>query len=398
MIGTPGFVGQRLVEARQARGLTRTALAEILSLSPASISQYEHDKQSPSPAVLDQISNKLNRQRAYFLFPMRSRNRDGINFRSRSSATKAARGRAEARFSWLKDVVAYLTEHLEFPPVDMPEWRKVGDPNELTGKDIEIAAMELREHWKLGSSPIADLVLVLENHGVVVTRGLLEAETLDGFSQWDKGLAYVFLGADKGSAVRSRFDAAHEVGHLVLHRQVDERKRRNTSIHKLMEEQCHRFAGALLLPESTFLKELWRPSLDAFRILKPRWKVAIAAMIMRCHHLEQLSESQVTRAWINMSRRGWRRREPFDDTLTIEEPRLLRRSIQVLIESHLKSREQILLDLAETASDLEALTCLRPGFFSTQDDGFQPLPRLRQDSSPATNRRPAKVIRFSRER
>ena len=42
MIGTPGFVGERLTEARQARGLTGTSLAEILSVRPGSISQYEH--------------------------------------------------------------------------------------------------------------------------------------------------------------------------------------------------------------------------------------------------------------------------------------------------------------------------------------------------------------------
>jgi transcriptional regulator with XRE-family HTH domain len=40
-VGTAGFVKERLTEARQAFGLTKVALAEMLSVSPAAISQYE---------------------------------------------------------------------------------------------------------------------------------------------------------------------------------------------------------------------------------------------------------------------------------------------------------------------------------------------------------------------
>ncbi|MBK8210507.1 MAG: ImmA/IrrE family metallo-endopeptidase [Rhodospirillales bacterium] len=47
-------------------------------------------------------------------------------------------------------------------------------------------------------------------------------DTVSAFSFWEGGHPFIFLGADKQSAARSRFDAAHELGHLILHRGVAE--------------------------------------------------------------------------------------------------------------------------------------------------------------------------------
>ncbi len=39
--GTIWFIGQRLAEAREARGITNGAMAELIGVSPTAISQYE---------------------------------------------------------------------------------------------------------------------------------------------------------------------------------------------------------------------------------------------------------------------------------------------------------------------------------------------------------------------
>src|SRR5437879_1030581 len=59
-VGTPGFNGERLIEARMARGLTAVALSEMVGVSSQSISQYEKGKQSPRPEVLGIIASRLN--------------------------------------------------------------------------------------------------------------------------------------------------------------------------------------------------------------------------------------------------------------------------------------------------------------------------------------------------
>ena len=161
----------------------------------------------------------------------------------------------------------------------------------------------------LGTGPIADIVLLMENNGIIVSRGELAAEYLDAYSQRPANSDHpiVFLGSDKASAARSRHDASHELGHLILHRNVDTKTIRNSTLFKLIEDQAHRFASSFNLPSRGFADQLWAPTLDAFLALKPHWKVAIAAMIMRCEQLGITNEDQSRRSWINMNRRGWRK-------------------------------------------------------------------------------------------
>ena len=346
-IGTPGFVGARLTEAREARGLTLTSLAQLVNVNVASISQYEHGRQSPSPEVMEAICDKLNFDVRFFQKPSVDHQTDCINFRSNSSATKTARTKAGRRFGWAKEINWYLREYLDMPALNIPVF-SLPAPENIISEQIEEVAEQCRVFWQLGLEPIEDVVLVLENNGVVIVRTMLEAETLDAFSQWcmQDGTPYIVLGSDKGSAVRSRFDAAHELGHLLLHRNVESRKINNAATHRLMEQQAHRFAAAFLLPAKTFTDEVWAPTLEGFSSMKKYWKASIGTMISRCEQLEILSEEQARRCWIGMGRKGWRTQEPFDDQLVPEQPRLLKRSIQLLVDEGIKSRDQVVSRIA----------------------------------------------------
>ena len=66
--GTPGFQAKRLVEARDSRGLTQVALADLIERTSSSISRWESDDQSPEPEALDSLSRALNLPVSYFLF------------------------------------------------------------------------------------------------------------------------------------------------------------------------------------------------------------------------------------------------------------------------------------------------------------------------------------------
>jgi transcriptional regulator with XRE-family HTH domain len=239
MIGTPGFVGARLTQARQARALTVVALAELLGLESPSISNYEHGRQTPSPDVMDKLVDLLHQPYTFFLRPVFEHAED-IWWRSMSSATKLARSRAFARHAWLREIVSYLGEYLNFPALNVPAFNLPADVREITTDSIEEMALECRRHWKLGISPVADIVLLLENNGIIVSRGELGAETLDAYSQQpeDSEHPIIFLGAGKASAVRSRHDASHELGHLILHRHIKATAIKNPAQFKLIEEQA----------------------------------------------------------------------------------------------------------------------------------------------------------------
>jgi Zn-dependent peptidase ImmA (M78 family)/transcriptional regulator with XRE-family HTH domain len=381
MIGTPGFIGERLMQAREARGLNATSLAEMIGVKSANISHYEHGKQSPSPEVMERIVHVLNQPLSFFLKPVVCYSDDGIWWRAMHSATKTARGRAEARYQWLREIVSYLYDYVDFPAVNLPDFHLPLDVHRISAEMIEEIATECRRFWNLGNGPIADTVLLMENNGIIVSKGDLVAEHLDAFSQWpsDADRPFVFLGADKASAVRSRHDAAHELGHLILHKGMDRKSIGNPITFKLIEEQAHRFASAFNLPASGFAEHLWSPSLDAFLALKPHWKIAIAAMIMRCQQLGILTEEQAKRSWINLSRRGWRKQEPLDERLVPEKPRLLRRSFELLVNEGIKTPEQIVSDLCMNASDIEALACLESNYLSGLAPDVVAMPQLRDE-------------------
>jgi Zn-dependent peptidase ImmA (M78 family) len=209
---------------------------------------------------------------------------------------------------------------------------------------------------------------------------------MDGLSNWSAadGRPYIFIARDKDVCVRSRMDAAHELGHLVLHRAIQAKTLNNSADFKEIERQAFDFAGALLMPGETFPSEVRSPSLNTFVALKERWKTSISAMIMRCAKLNMLSEEYQRRLWKHFSARGWRKNEPLDDVLVREEPRLLCRSVRLLIDERVCGREELLNDFRLHARDVESLCGLPPGYMTMEAADVIDLPRLKSRTEETT--------------
>ena len=107
--GTPGFIGSRLKQAREARELTITALAELLELSKQAISQYENGYKTPNPNTFDNISGLLKFPKTFFMKPLKQEKPNTIFFRSMSAATKRERIRVKHKLGWLKEIVKSMT-------------------------------------------------------------------------------------------------------------------------------------------------------------------------------------------------------------------------------------------------------------------------------------------------
>lgn len=377
---TPGFVGERLTQARRALGLNGIGLAGLLGVSATTVSQYEKNKQSPRPEVMDKICDKLNLSRSFFLRPIADRGPRKILYRSLNAATKSARDRAEVRFEWAREIAEYLGEKFDFPKLNLPKIDLPGDFRSFTSEMIEDAAMACRQLWNFDVRPIPDVVLALESNGIIVIRGDLGAETLDAFSEYlPNDHAYIFLGSDKGLCARSRFDAAHELGHLILHRNVNPKEFGQPKDFKILESQAHRFAASFLLPASSFVKSLWAPTLDAFRVQKETWNVSIKGMIVRTRQLRLLNDQQYQRMMINYGRR-FREGEPGDEK-ELEQPRLLSRCFEVLVAERIRTKAQLLSELALPPNDIEELAGLPRGFFSGFLGEIIQLPVLKKQPS-----------------
>ena len=378
--GTPGFRGERLAQARDARGLTQVALARLIERSSSSISRWEGGEQSPEPQALAALATELEVPVAFFLRPLRDNGPAPTFFRSMASTTQSLRRRTRARLRWAQEIALSLQEWVDLPEVDVPLLEGVSDYREIGDRDIEAMANECRSVWELGGGPITDVLLVLENAGVVVVKEEVGSVRMDGLSTWwaADSRPYVLIARDKDTCVRSRMDAAHELGHLVLHRGLEEKILNSSADFREIERQAFDFAGAFLMPAESFAAEVWTPSLNAFLALKERWKTSVAAMIKRCGRLGMLSEEYERRLWKHYSTRGWRKSEPLDDRLEAEDPRLLARSVQLLVDEGVRDRRSLLTDFRLPGPDVELLCGLPPGYMSADSAEVVRLPRLKR--------------------
>jgi Zn-dependent peptidase ImmA (M78 family) len=316
-------------------------------------------------------------------------------FRSMASTTLGVRKRSRARLRWAQDIALSLQEWVDLPDVNVPRLG-AADHREIADEDIEEMAKECRATWGLGRGPIEDVLLVVENAGIVVVKEEVGTVKMDGLSNWSAvdGRPYVLIARDKETCVRSRMDAAHELGHLVLHRRLEEKSLKSTGDFKEIERQAFYFAGALLMPAESFSSEIWSPSLNAFVALKERWKVSIGGMMMRCANLGILSEEYERRLWKYYSARGWRKSEPMDDLLKPENPRLLNRSVRLLVDEKVRSREALLNDFRLFGVDVEALCGLPKGYMTAEPADIVVLPKLKNPNS--AGRGGGSVVPFSR--
>ena len=372
IFGVKNFNKDRLVQAKNARGLTSVGLSGLVNISQSSISLYEKGKQNPKQEVIEALARTLNVPVGFFFKEISINKPNNLFYRSMAAATKASRMVSEAKYEWTLEAVDYLLNYFDFPEINLPDLEVPSDFKKLNSQIIETLATQLREYWTLGEGPILNMVMTLESNGILVWRTKFEAERQDAFSEFRIPHPFVVLSSDKENYFRSRFDAAHELGHLILHRNVDRTTLNTKSDFNLIEDQAHLFAGAFLVPENSYFRDLSSISIDSFRALKPRWNVSIAMQIMRVKHLGMISDSGQKRLWINLARRKWKIVEPLDDSTESEKPQLIKQGIKMLIEEGVKTKEQIVNDLQLAYGDIENLIEER-GYIKNVDRPKRPV-------------------------
>lgn len=377
------FIKERLTEAREARVITQAELGREINKSAPAISNWERGEQAPEPATLELLARALGVSATYLTRPMPQHGTGAIFFRSMANATVKARTREKARVRWLQHISLTLQSTLDFPDVNIPNFLDGIPFYKVNDSQLEGIALKMRNFWGLGEGPIKNVLLVAENAGVIVGVDEVGSTKIDGQGNWSDadGRPYILLARDKFTAFRRQMDVAHEISHLVLHKDVD-----NEALERhfeLIEHQAKYLACAFLLPHKAFASEVYSLSLDGFLALKPRWMVSVGAMIMRAHQLELVSDEAARRMWKYRATRGWHRCEPMDSPteFAVEEPRILRRSIEMIISSSLRSKRDLLeMDIGLSGSDVEMLAALPQGYFDGPSNIIRLEPKMRQQA------------------
>ncbi|EGK10219.1 transcriptional regulator with an addtional conserved domain protein [Desmospora sp. 8437] len=370
------FIPERLREGREARGLTIQELSERVGVSHQSISKYENGKAVPSGMVFQKLLFTLNLPIHFFYKPIHRGIEDSVVFfRSKAATTSRSKKLHEIKINWLQDISVELEKILDFPKVLIPKINTspIYFPTDMD--DIDELAVEVRRSWGLGNGPISNVLLLVEKKGVIAARADFNDQKVDACSVWrDDQRPFILLGTEK-SSVRSRFDVAHELGHLVLHSNLKRNEFEKNM--KLIESEADRFASAFLMPVESFSSEFVSTSLEYLINLKKRWKVSIQAMAYRARDLDIISEFQYRNIMRKIGQNNWRKHEPLDEQFELEQPTVLKQAIKALIKHNVINKSDIERYLGLTKGELEIYANLETGTLSDKIVSDQNIIRFR---------------------
>jgi Zn-dependent peptidase ImmA (M78 family) len=279
---------ERVELVRLRLGLTKIGFAKALSVDRKTLQRF-YGGDELSESVMDRLCHISGYPKTFFAKPpFEYPNSDGVSFRSLRSLTASARDSALAAGALAFEIDDWITDKFELPQHTLPR---------VNNKPPADAAAAVRSYWGIGTRPIGNMVNVLESHGVRVFSLVEETRHLDAYSFWRNEKPYVFLNTLK-TPEHSRFDAAHELGHLVMHR-------RSGSGHKSAEDEAHAFASAFLMPRDDLLAHIPRVrSLDDLIAAKKRWRVSAAALNYALHKIGVISAWHYRGYYIELNKLG----------------------------------------------------------------------------------------------
>ena len=318
------FDPARLALARRLAALPRTRLGKQVGVSPSAITQYEKGQTKPTLPVLDKLAEILGVPSEFFRagHPVPALPAAGAHFRSLRSTTALERERALSFGELALAVFTAVELHVELPAVVLPELEIPTDsPEDLDRAGIETLARQARDALGLAAGPVPHVVRLLEAHGVAVARLEGASDKVDAFCHQQGYRPLVLLSTGKQDKARSRFDAAHELGHLLMHHDVEPGSR-------LVEQQAHIFAAEFLAPAAQIVDDLpGRLDWTVLHQLKRRWGLSLKALVMRAHTLGRINTHTYQRGMQRLAMWGQPEPGPLGPP---EVPVLLARAVELI--------------------------------------------------------------------
>lgn len=330
------FNPRRLALARRRRGLKKTELAAAVGVEPRSLVNYEAG-QRPKADILRRLSDFLDFPEQFFFGEdIEEIDSATVSFRSMARMTSSQQEQARGQGALCLQLNSWFQKRFGMPSASIPQIRL--DPPE------EAASM-VRTEWGLGVQPIPDMIQLLESKGVRIFSLSVKAREVDAFSMWKEDTPFVMLNVQK-SCEHSRFDAAHELGHLVMHRH-------GSPAGKEAEFEANRFASAFLMPAQD-VRAYARPNpgMRALVQWKSRWGVSLAALNYRMHQLGLTTDHYYRQLSIQISRAGARTSEP--NGLSRERSTLLDKMLRMLAADGV-TRSDIARDLGISVRELDEM-------------------------------------------
>ena len=193
--------------------------------------------------------------------------------------------------------LSWIEVRFRLPEPDLPDFSRETNP--------EAAASMLRQIWRIGFRPFGHLTSFLEERGVrFFSAGGGKSPCTDAFSHWIGRTPLIFLNHTK-TAENSIFDAAHELGHLLLH------KHSTYPPPLSVWREADSFASAFLMPpEAVRAHTLGLVTPETVLREKARWRVSAMDMLRRLYSLKLIPSAHYTIMCNAFVGRGFHSAEP----------------------------------------------------------------------------------------
>ena len=338
--------------ARQRRGLTKRELAHRLEVTDRTVSNW-YNNQEVDEKILEKAAEILDFPINFFYGrEVEKIQVESVSFRALTKMTARKRDMAISQTILAEMISDWIDQNFDLPLPNVPDLHElrsdfstatIGSLDETDENDVryyleysypEACADTVRKAWGLGEQPIPNLIALLESKGIRVFSLTDEAQDVDACCRWTSGRPFIFLNTSR-TAERCRFDLAHELGHLVMHKHgIIE------GIH--VEQEANAFASAFLMPRRSLLANPLRiPSLKSILSKKEIWQVSAAALTYRYNKLGIITDWNATSIYKQLAQRG-RNNEP--NPIPHESSLLLDKVFQALAQEN--------FDLSKLTNDL----------------------------------------------
>lgn len=309
--------GERVRQARELHRMTQTRLVEeVLDLSQPTLSRIESGRAVlAADALLAAQLAAATGVTVDWLSRPPSRELSALSphFRARSRTTETTKAAGMAWAELVNEAYLVLGDRgrVRSLPVQLEQQH---------GKDPKTAARLVRRQLGFGPlEPLPYLLIAVERLGVRILGLPWREATVDAFCAWAGPTPTLALAADVPGD-RLRWNIAHELGHLVLHRSDQQGKD--------VEAEADVFAAELLTPlDALRLQMPAHLTLRSLTMLKTQWGVSVKSLVRRAKELGVVDDERATSLYRQISARGWNKAEP--GFVLREKPRALRKSLEI---------------------------------------------------------------------
>lgn len=336
------FYGEKLTSLRELNGLSRKELAEKLNITEQAVWQYENESILPRIEILNQLRTLFHVDTKYFFSATYLTDKvveEKVAYRSKD---RESRKKTKLELTFLNYVdyyINYFERHLITPSAKI---------NDLRQKTALLLQSETQSEKKNMINQIAklsrtileldnnkNLMYVLEKSGIYIIEKNLGSQ-IDAYSTITKDdRLFIILGTVKKSAVRRNFDLAHELGHLLLHPNLDMDILTPSEL-SIVEKEANLFASVFLLPEEEFVLDFMglvrKSNPDYYIDLKKKYLVSISALEMRAYGLGLMSYQENRYFWGQLTKKDYKFFEPLDNEIPPVRPGRIRSLFQFVLD------------------------------------------------------------------